>query len=346
MVNKILHRIIGIAVFILSLSSFACQGSIGTTADASANFESTCGQVNASPTPSMQQTPTAAQKEIQYPLRGVTADSVENLDELAASIQVMTAQPAVRIVFDPENAVSDYAQGIQKLGKHAYLMGELIDSDSMTLYTAEEVGKRAEDFISAYGDQIDIWEIGNEINGEWVGKDPEEINAKVQAAYDVVSTRHHHKTAITLNYWSGPACYNRSWEPTLKYAETVPEEIRKGVDYVFLSIYETACDPYQKPTAKQIGAMLVELGKLFPNASLGIGEIGAQNETDGFPAPTYSEKVRIARRYYGMHDELKEIVGARFVGGYFWWYYCEDALPKDGKGSIWPVLNELLARLK
>ena len=43
-----------------------------------------------------------------------------------------------------------------------------------------------------------------------------------------------------------------------------------------------------------IGAMLVELGKLFPNASLGIGEIGAQNETDGFPAPTYSEKVRIA----------------------------------------------------
>jgi hypothetical protein len=92
--------------------------------------------------------------------------------------------------------------------------------------------------------------------------------------------------------------------------------------------------------------MLVELGKLFPNARLGIGEIGAQNETDGFPTPTYSEKVRIAKRYYGMHTELKEIVGERFVGGYFWWYYCEDALPEDGKGSLWPVLNELLAGLQ
>jgi hypothetical protein len=275
----------------------------------------------------------------------VTADSVENLEALLASIKEMSAKPAVRLVFDPENAVSDYAKGIEELGKYAYLMGELIDSDSMTLYTADQVRERAEEFVTAYGGQIDIWEIGNEINGEWVGKDPQEINAKVQAAYEVVSKLHHSKTAITLNYWSGPACYNRSWEPTLKYAETVPEEIRKGVDYVFLSIYETACDPYQKPTAKQIGAMLVELGKLFPKAKLGIGEIGAQNETDGFPAPTYSEKVRIAKRYYGMHDQLKEIVGERFVGGYFWWYYCEDALPEDGQGSLWPVLNELLAGL-
>jgi len=338
MTNKSMCSMVGMATLVISLSISVCNGDIGEKT-AAANESASSISAN-------EQQQAAGNTEIDYPLRGITADSVENLDALVMSIKDQTAKPSIRIVFDPENAVSDYAAAIDELGRIAFLMGELIDSDSMTLYSVDQVRDRAEDFITAYGGQIDIWEIGNELNGEWVGKDPAEINEKVQAAYDVISKSQHGKTAITMNYWSGPDCYDQSWEPTLEYAQSIPDEIRNGVHYLFLSIYETACDPIQQPTAREIGTMLVELGKLFPRAKLGIGEVGAQGKSDGFPAPTYSEKVHIARRYYGMHDQLKELVGDRFVGGYFWWYYCEDALPKDGQGSLWQVLNELLAGLK
>jgi hypothetical protein len=122
--------------------------------------------------------------------------------------------------------------------------------------------------------------------------------------------------------------------------------VRTGVSYVLLSMYETACDPPQQPTPAQLGSTLNALGALFPNARLGIGELGAQGRADGLPQdPTLSEKQRIATRYYGMHGALQQQVGARYAGGYFWWYYHQDAVPKDRAGSLWPTLNTLLGTL-
>ncbi len=224
-------------------------------------------------------------------------------------------------------------------------MGELIDSDALEDLSVAEVRERASSFADAFGDQIDIWEIGNELNGNWVGSGPEEINAKVQAAYDVLAKDRDYRTMITLNYWSSANCYDAEWEATLPYARTLPAELREGVSYVALSVYETACAPRQRPTATDLAMTTRELGALFPTALLAIGEVGAQRSADGIAEPDLAEKTHIARTYYGMHAELVRMVGPRFVGGYFWWYYVDDAVPRARACSLWPALEQLLSAL-
>lgn len=289
--------------------------------------------------------PLSAGRTVPETLRGVTTESVDSLTALRGSLAAHSVAPIVRVVFQPDLSVADYATPIRQLRSTAYLMGQLLDSEEMPDTTAAQVRQRAAEFYEAFGDQVDVWEIGNELNGEWVGSGPDEINAKVQAAFDVLETEKHARTMITLNYWKSADCYAQPWEPTLTYAATIPEEIRNGVDYVSLSIYETACSPRQEPTATEIATALVELGKLFPNSKLAIGEVGAQRASDGVANPSLSEKQQIARKYYGMQAALKSSVGARFVGGYFWWYYYQDAVPQGRSESLWPTLEELLAGL-
>lgn len=278
------------------------------------------------------------------PLRGITIESVDELEATVAAVAAHTRVPTVRIVFQASEPPATYTSLVNRLYPQAYLMGELLDSDAMAGTTVEQARARAQAYLDAFGDRIDIWEVGNELNGSWVGTSPAEINAKVQAMYDVMAARPGTATAITLNYWSGPDCYERSWEPTLTYAPTIPASVRDGVSYVLLSVYETACDPPQQPTTAQMGTLLTELGALFPNARLGIGELGAQGRADGLPQdPTLAEKQRIATRYYGMHSALQQAVGPRFAGGYFWWYYQQDAVPMNRPASLWSTLDALMS---
>lgn len=285
--------------------------------------------------------PITAGRTLATPLRGLTTESVDNLSALVDSVGAHTRVPTVRVVFQPDLDVADYATALDQLRPKAYLMGELLDSTALSSFTPDQVRQRATDFYNAYGDKIDLWEIGNELNGEWVGSGPDEINAKLQAAYDVIKKEHGAKTMITLNYWSGPDCYAQPWEPTVTYAQSIPEEIRNGVDYVSLSIYETACSPRQEPTAAEIAAVLNQFATIFPNAKLAIGEVGAQRASDGVADPDLAEKQRIANKYYGMQSTLASRVGSRFVGGYFWWYYGEDAVPRTKSGTLWPTLDTL-----
>ena len=289
--------------------------------------------------------PLAPGRPVPVPWRGITADSVVQLPALVAAVRAHRAAPMVRIVMDPGTQPGDYATAISQLRPHAYILAELIDSAAMASTSLVGVRRRAHAFATAFAGQVDVWEIGNELNGEWVGSSPDAINAKVQVALDEVAAVHG-RTAITLNYWSGPDCYARPWEPTLVYARTMPAALRSRIDVVLLSIYETACDPAQRPGAAQIGTMLARLGVLFPNARLGIGEVGAQRVADGLAAdPTLAEKQRVARTYYGMQADRATRLGPRFVGGFFWWYYVQDAVPRTRNQSLWPTLDALMFSL-
>jgi hypothetical protein len=108
-----------------------------------------------------------------------------------------------------------------------------------------------------------------------------------------------------------------------------------------LSFYETACDPRAQPSVTEVAGVFSALKDIFPNSKIGFGEIGAQGESDGFPKPSLAEKQAIANRYYGMHDSLRSTLGPRYVGGYFWWYYDQDAVPWDRQNSLWPTLDGL-----
>ena len=290
--------------------------------------------------------PKTAGRPIPATLRGITIDSPARLIALTTSVRALHSVPTVRLVLDPGTQPQDYAPAIDRLRGAAYVMAELTDSVAMRRISVSGVRQRARTFGAAFKDSVDIWEIGNEVNGAWVGRSQAEIDAKVGAAFDVIHGELGKPTALTLNYWSGPQCYAKPWEVTLDYARAMPERVRLGADYVLLSLYETACDPVQRPSARQLAETFRALAVIFPNAKLGMGEIGAQGVADGLPAePTLAEKQRIARRYYGMDAALRSKLGARWVGGYFWWYYTRDAVPADRAGSLWPTLDALLSAM-
>src|SRR6185295_15359717 len=117
----------------------------------------------------------------------------------------------------------------------AYVLGELLDSDGVRATTRAQVRARAERFVKTFGSQVDVWEVGNELNGEWLGN-PRSIIAKTVAAYDVV-TDAGYPTAITLNYWPSHDCYAHPWERTVPFARRLPARIRHAVDYLLLSFY-------------------------------------------------------------------------------------------------------------
>ena len=288
--------------------------------------------------------PTDPGRPLPDTLYGVTAESVEDLPALSDALAAHSRHPTVRLVFQPGEPPETYAPAVAELRRHSYLMGELVDSTATRDTSVTDYRERTRAYVDRFGDSIDIYEIGNELNGDWAGT-PDDTSAKVRAAYDVVEQEHADeglRTAITLNYWPRRDCYTHEWEDPAAYTAHLPAEVRDGVDYVFLSFYETACDPPARPGDDEFVAELTRLHALFPRARLGIGEVGAQNTGDGLASgPTLAEKQRIATRYYGLHPAARRALGRTYVGGYFWWYYAQDAVPRDRPDSLWPTLDAL-----
>lgn len=273
---------------------------------------------------------------------------MHNLDALVTALRAHRVRPTVRIVFQQGEPPGSYRAAVRRISPYADILGLLLDSTAVRTTSVAQVRARARAYVHEFARDVDIWEIGNELNGEWLGS-PASINAKVAAAYDVIEVENAAlglRSAITLNYWPSHDCYAHDWEATLPFARQLPERVRRGSDYVLLSFYETACAPPAHPSAADFARVLRAVGSIAPQAKLGIGEIGAQGKDDGLPRdPSLAEKQRVARTYYGMHRQLRSSLGPRFVGGYFWWYYATDAVPRDRPGSLWPTLDALLTSL-
>ena len=157
--------------------------------------------------------------ELSTPIRGITLESTDNLDMTLKLIKSSRKRLTVRLVMDDDD-ISAYKKVVDALAPHANVMVQILDSEQMPNYSVEKIRRRTTRAMNAFGDKVALWEIGNELNGNWVGSSPQEINAKAQAAYEVVKKRNG-KTALTLNYWSSPNCYEKDWEATSNYAESL-----------------------------------------------------------------------------------------------------------------------------
>lgn len=288
---------------------------------------------------------TVSGRAIPATLYGVTSEYVTSLASIQDSLNRHSKHATIRIVFQDGTTSSYYSTAVSSLRTVSYIMGQIYDSTALQATSVSQCQTRTRDFLTRFGTDVDIYEIGNELNGGWVGSSQAEIDAKVTAIYNVIKQEYSSlniRTAITLNYWPNHDYYAYAWEDTETYAQNMPLAIRNGVDFLFLSFYETAGNPVYKPTNQDFANILTKMATYFPNAKIGIGEIGAQGATDGVPDPTLAEKQRIANRYYGMHNGVKILLGAnssRYVGGYFWWYYYQDCVPYNKSESLWPTLD-------
>ncbi|MGC2237415.1 MAG: hypothetical protein WA584_14730 [Pyrinomonadaceae bacterium] len=118
------------------------------------------------------------------PLFGLTTESVDDLNRLLPALQKIKEKcvPVLRVVFQPANSpqeddkmLKDYVdkleiiRGHEAKPKYAYILGLLVDSESFYKYDDKKMRERAQKYADALSDYVDIWEAGNEVNGDWVG---------------------------------------------------------------------------------------------------------------------------------------------------------------------------------
>lgn len=242
------------------------------------------------------------------PLYGVTVDAVDDVPAVVDALAHLSRIPTVRVVFDEGMRAADYAAPVAAIRRVAYVMGELADSSTLRQYSVRQMRERADAYVGALGSNVDVWEIGNEINGEWTGR-PRDVVDKTVAAYDVV-TQHGGRTALTLYYNEG--CAEEPSHAMFRWTESrVPASLRNGVDYVFISFYEDDC----RVPSPDWNVVFGRLGRLFPHAVLGFGEVGTRHA---------ARKAALIAHYYGL-----TISHPRFAGGYFWWYFRQDMVPRS-----------------
>ena len=247
---------------------------------------------------------------------GVTLDNIANLSSIVSSLAQLAKKPTARIVFDENVAASYYLAAATQIHNVAYIMGEILDSYYVKNISLAAYKTRTTQYLDTLGPRVDIWEVGNEINGEWLGT-TSDVSAKMAGAYDLVKARGL-KTALTLYYnkdcWESVDHEMFAWT-----AANVPTRMRSGLDYLWVSYYEEDCNglrPAWTPIFERLATM-------FPNSKIGFGEVGTKAS---------ASKADYIKRYYGLSIPVPS-----YVGGYFWWYFYQDMVPSTQ--TLWGVLN-------
>ncbi|WP_145795935.1 hypothetical protein [Kitasatospora atroaurantiaca] len=253
------------------------------------------------------------------------------LPQLVASLEALPQRPTERIVFDQGEPPSAYTAAVAALQPISYLMAEPVDSSQVAGASLADYHARTAALLAAFGTRIDLWEVGNEINGEWLGS-AADVTAKVADSYRQVAAAGG-RTAITLYY--NPNCSEDTAHQMLPWTrENVPQDLKNGLDYVLVSYYEDNCHHYRPPLSEW-NQVFTELAQLFPHARVGFGENGTSERT----APL-DQKAEQLTHYYTL-----PVTAPRYMGGHFWWYYAEDMLPYPPANALWTALSRALTPL-
>jgi hypothetical protein len=290
-------------------------------------------------------------RSVPAPIVGITYDKVSNVSAEVATLSNIAKLPSVRVVFDTGEQASYYLKPIQSFHPVAYVMGELMDSSYACSYTVAGISIFTQNYTATLGSLVDVWEVGNEVNGSWLcnggsthhhsaGGGVGSVMQKVEAMYNTV-TALGGRTALTFFYEGEPTdpnnCIDTSgggndmftWINTYFLASptTETEAIRLGINYVLISWYPDQC-PGENPNWP---AVYTKLGRIFPSAVVGFGELGTANTENG----STFEKNEINAIY-----SLKPGVGglpSNYISGVFWWYAAEEMVPWPG--SLGLTLN-------
>ena len=301
---------------------------------------------------------------IPIPIHGVTiADNkdIRNdkyLNDVLKSVASLTSVPTVRLTYKLEGSdidkgakASTYLPATRAISKNAYVFAEVVDSAYEFCFNVADDEARWKDYVSTLGDYVDIWEVGNEINGNWLdNSDPipikgqtcpwkipntthKDVITKMINAYHIVKKAG--KTAVlTLYYEPNPACTTAmgpAFDPITWATQNIPADMETGLDYVLLSYYRDKCLNF-KP---DLAALFTEFHKMFPNAKLGMGEWGYSKKR-----PDKARLTKLLNEGYGFHPNVPD-----WIGGVFFWEFGTDAVPYDPRaGSIWRVINADLSK--
>jgi uncharacterized protein YdbL (DUF1318 family) len=253
------------------------------------------------------------------PLFGVTVDSIAQVKGVTSTLGSLPRRATTRVYFNVHQPAGYYARALASMHPVSAIMGELLDSSDETSISTAALGERAREYLGSLGSSVDIWEVGNEVNGNWTG-DYATVAEKLTVAFEAVAAAGG-RTALTLyaNNFGPDNCGDGGAELTPRqFSERyVPATLAAHLDYVLLSYYPTQCGG-REPSSSEVASALEPLHAIYPNAALGFGEVGLPRRAT---RATRSQAQQIMRWAYALAPGLPY-----FGGGYFWWYGAEDAL--------------------
>ena len=284
---------------------------------------------------------------IVVPLHGVTVADDHDirtntyLNQVVTSLDNLSVTPTVRIVYTGGATASSYGPPTQQIKSNRYVMGTVVDSGSMACYTVEDHHLRWQDYISNLSDYVDVWEVGNEINGNWLfgdkgpgcnGTTQADVVTKMTDAYDQAKGNGK-ATALTLFFNVDSTCAASDPQMIDWANANVPDRMKTGLDYVLVSFYPQWCTSNPYAYTPDWNTVFSTLQSIFPNAKLGMGEIGWDSQLG---RPSDNDLITIIQTDYRIHPTTV----TNWVGGGFYWEFGLDAVPYDGTpGSIWHVIN-------
>jgi hypothetical protein len=253
------------------------------------------------------------------PLFGVTIDRISALRAMRSALAGLPHRATTRVYFDIHEPAAYYASALASLHGVSAIMGEPLDSSEETSISTAALRSRVQEYLGALSGSVDIWEIGNEVNGNWTG-DYGIVSEKLTAAFDAVSASGG-RAALTLyaNNFGPENCGDGTAEltPTQFSERYVPARVATGLDYVLLSYYPSQCGG-REPSSGELKSALEALHAIYPNAALGFGEVGLPRHVT---RSSRAKAEQIMRWAYSLSPGLPY-----YIGGYFWWYGAEDAL--------------------
>lgn len=294
-------------------------------------------------------------------LYGITYDAISNLTNSTSFLSTFAHRPALRVVFDGVNAASVYTTALSNFWPHAYILGMLYDSTDMATATLAGSQSRVINYVTTLDAHVDIWEIGNEINGGWLATDaaiPSNTLQKIIAMYDGVhanSAKSKPLTAITF-FYEGEISDNNNCIDTQSNGNAMfawintqfqlglavgsrnagLERLRTGVDYVLVSWYPDGCSSPTNQAVFDGTTIFATLKSIFPQARIGFGELGTANPASQSLAYNQSQ----ISAYYPLHNSIT--VPAGYCVGGFWWYAHQQIVPGGGQYATYGTLGDLI----
>jgi hypothetical protein len=322
-----------------------------------------------------------------HPLFGVTVENLDqfDVDKLKNLAKGKSLPLTVRVIFQPKTLPSDYEGKLAEIDAYnrtagvnkIVVMGTLYDSDYLAKYrmnhqlkpetklNCDKLGRKSTDyqlrtycFVDRLDKFVDVWEVGNEVNGEWADEGCEKNrDGECKSRYDEVKKKRvpkhesfpNHTIAkieyaislalkkdkpVALTLLHQPKC--TTWDDNDMFEwskDNITDYIKRNTDYLLVSYYEYNCnkgdgtqgDNYWQDSVFKV----LHEPPYFTNAYLGFGEVGYPSETvscnggvsfcDRKTGQQAGDKIPLLEKYYG-----QKINTPNYVGGYFWWTFQQD----------------------
>jgi len=255
------------------------------------------------------------------PWLGVTMDTTAHYrSTLDLANRLTDPYGWVRIVMDPGTAFSAYGPAVRRAHREGLkVLGQPIDSFYAKAFPGSTYLQRIQRAVRALP-AVDAWEIGNEVNGGWLGPG---MGDRIDQAATWLHASHPEKTVVVTLYWQMGTDAPR-WSTFDWIRDELKPSTIQDTDVFLLSTWVE-----DAPLGLAYDRILRAFHYALPGSLVGIGELGYWGPATS-RAWWYGDAHSPSRARRIVLDQIyRASLGYSWsVGGVFWWYFAED-MPAD-----------------